>query len=215
LRASFGERLQITHSATVPIKFFATRCHTIVNAANGDPRGLFTDAFIGLTATGQQIISGRTAMLGLENKSSHRFLSYTDGLAVGWQDQLLLVSRVMVGWIFLSSGTLKVLNWPGFADRLITNSGVPAPLAYAAPFIEFVGGLGLVFGLGARYAALALVAFTIAATWTSHRYWIVPIEQKQAQSTQFWKNVAIIGGLLALFVTGPGRFSLDRWLSRR
>jgi len=142
-------------------------------------------------------------------------LSYTDGLATAWQDQLLLVSRVFVGWIFLSSGTLKVLNWSGFADRLITNSGVPAPLAYAAPFIEFFGGLALVLGFASRYAALALIAFTIAATWTSHRYWLVPIEQKQQQSTQFWKNVAIIGGQLALFVAGPGRFSLDRWLSRR
>ena len=70
-------------------------------------------------------------------------------------------------------------------------------------------------GLASRYAAVALIAFTIAATWTSHRFWIFPAEQKQAQSTQFWKNVTIIGGLLALFVTGPGRFSLDRWLSKR
>lgn len=155
-------------------------------------------------------------MLGFgKEQSSHHYLSYADGMAALWQDWLLLVSRVLVGWIFLSSGSLKVLNWSGFADRLITNSGVPAPLAYAAPFIEFLGGLALVLGFASRYAALALIAFTIAATWTSHRYWIVPIEQKQAQSTQFWKNVAIIGGILALFVTGPGRFSLDRWLSKR
>lgn len=154
-------------------------------------------------------------MLGFGDKrSSHRYLSYTDGIATGWQDQFLLLARVLAGWIFLSSGWGKVMNWSGFADRLISQE-VPTPLAYAAPLIEFVGGLALVLGFGARYAALALVAFTIAATWTSHRFWIFPIEQKQAQSTQFWKNVAIIGGLLALFVSGPGRFSLDRWLSRR
>ena len=153
-------------------------------------------------------------MLQFENRSSHRLLSYTDSLAAAWQDQLLLVSRILVGWIFLSSGTLKVLNWAGFADRLITRD-VPAPLAYAAPLIEFLGGLALVAGVGTRYGALALVAFTIAATWISHRYWIVPIEQRQTQSTQFWKNVAIIGGLLALFVTGPGRFSIDRCINMR
>ena len=155
-------------------------------------------------------------MLGFGNKqSSHRLLSYADNLAIAWQDQLLLVSRILVGWIFLSSGWGKVWNWSGFADRLITNSSVPAPLAYSAPFIEFFGGLALVLGLASRYAALALIAFTIAATWTSHRYWIFALDQQRAQSTQFWKNATIVGGLLAVFVTGPGRFSLDLWLSKR
>ena len=154
-------------------------------------------------------------MLGFGNdRSSHRHLSYADGLATAWQDQILLVSRLLVGWIFLSSGWGKVLNWSGFADRLIAGN-VPAPLAYAAPILEFAGGLALTLGFATRYAALALILFTIAATWTSHRFWIYPAEQFQAQKTQFLKNVTIIGGLLALFVTGPGRFSLDRWLSKR
>lgn len=154
-------------------------------------------------------------MLGFGDKhSSHRYLSYTDSIAAGWQDQFLLVARVMAGWIFLSSGWGKVMNWSGFADRLITQA-VPAPLAYTAPILEFLGGLALVLGFASRYAALALFVFTIAATWTSHRYWIFPAEQRQTQSTQFWKNIAIMGGLLALFVSGPGRFSLDRWLSKR
>jgi putative oxidoreductase len=158
---------------------------------------------------------GELVMLGLgDNRSSHRYLSYTDGIAVAWQDFLLLVARVLSGWIFLSSGWGKVMNWSGFADRLVTRE-VPAVLAYAAPLVEFVGGLALVVGIGARYGALALIAFTIAATWISHRFWTFPIDQRQAQSTQFWKNLAIIGGLFALFVTGPGRLSLDRWLSKR
>src|SRR5690349_8794713 len=109
-------------------------------------------------------------MLGFgEGRSSHRYLSYTDRLATAWQDQLLLVSRLLVGWIFLSSGWGKVLNWSGFADRLIAGN-VPTPLAYAAPILEFVGGLALTLGIGTRYAALALIVFTIAATWTSHRF---------------------------------------------
>ena len=73
----------------------------------------------------------------------------------------------------------------------------------------------LMMAFGARYGALMLIAFTIVATWTSHLFWTFPEEQQRQQSTQFWKNVSMIGGLLALFVTGPGRFSVDRWLSRR
>lgn len=154
-------------------------------------------------------------MFGFNDKrSSHRYLSYTDGIAMAWQDFLLLVARVLVGWIYLQSGWSKLWNVSGFATGL-TRRGVPEILAYLAPFVEFIGGLALALGVGARYAALLLIAFTIAATWTSHLYWTFPPEQQRTQSTQFWKNVTMMGGLLALFVAGPGRFSIDRWLSGR
>ncbi len=154
-------------------------------------------------------------MLGFDNnRSSHRYLSYTDRFAVAWVDQLLLVARVIAGWIFMQSGFSKVMDPAGFAGRLVPR-GVPEWLGLLAPFVEFIGGIMLVLGIGARYGALLLIAFTIAATWISHRFWIFPEAQQRQQSTQFWKNVSMIGGLLALFVTGPGRFSLDRWMSRR
>ena len=154
-------------------------------------------------------------MLGFgNNRSSHRYLSYTDGIATAWQDHLLLVARVLAGWIYLQSGFTKVLDPATFAARLVPR-GVPEWLGLIAPFIEFFGGLMLVLGVGTRYAALMLIAFTIAATWISHTFWTYPEAQRSQQFTQFWKNVTMTGGLLALFVTGPGRFSLDRWLSKR
>lgn len=153
-------------------------------------------------------------MLGTGNYSSHRYLSYADGVAMTGQDFFLLVARVLLGMIFLTSGWGKVLGVSGFAANQMAN-GVPAVLAYAAPFIEFLAGLGLILGLATRYSALALIAFTVAATWIAHRYWIFPPEQQRMQSGQFWKNVTIIGGLVALFAAGPGRFAVDRWLSRR
>ena len=154
-------------------------------------------------------------MLGFDdNRSSHPYLSYTDRLAVGWPDQLLLVARVLVGWTYLQSGFGKVLDPVGFAARIVPR-GVPEWLGLIAPFVEFIGGLMLVLGIGARYGALLLIAFTIAASYTSHLFWTFPEEQQRQQSIQFFKNATMMGGLLALFVTGPGRFSLDRWLSRR
>jgi uncharacterized membrane protein YphA (DoxX/SURF4 family) len=33
--------------------------------------------------------------------------------------------------------------------------------------------------------------------------------------SSFWKNMAMIGAMLALFVTGPRRLSVDRFLARR
>ena len=36
-----------------------------------------------------------------------------------------------------------------------------------------------------------------------------------AQYNNFLKNLAILGGALVLFVTGPGRFSIDRMLAKK
>ncbi len=155
-------------------------------------------------------------MLGLDNqRSSHRYLSYADGIAVAWQDFLLLVARVLAGWIYLQSGTGKIMDPVSVATGL-TRRGVPDILAYMAPFVEFFGGLALVTGFAMRYAALLLILFTIIATWISHTFWTFPEgAPRNQQFTQFWKNVTMTGGLLALFVAGPGRFSIDGWLRRR
>jgi putative oxidoreductase len=155
-------------------------------------------------------------MLGFGNKrSSHRYLSYADGIAAAWQDQLLLVARVLAGWIYLQSGFGKIMD-PVTVATGLTRRGVPEILAYMAPFVEFFGGLALVLGCATRYAALLLILFTIIATWISHTFWTFPEgAPRNQQFTQFWKNVTMTGGLLALFVTGPGRFSIDRWLSKR
>ena len=38
---------------------------------------------------------------------------------------------------------------------------------------------------------------------------------RTANAINFYKNISIIGGLLLLYVTGPGRYSLDAMLGAR
>jgi putative oxidoreductase len=153
-------------------------------------------------------------MNGLSDKpSSHRFLSYADAVATTWRDALLLVARILVGLIYLQSGWAKLADIPGLAAGLARH-GVPLFLGYLAPVVEFFGGLALILGFATRYTALLMILFTAAATWTSHRYWLAPAAQQARQFTQFWKNVTMIGGLLALFVASGGRYSLDGLLRR-
>ena len=145
--------------------------------------------------------------------SSHPYLSYTDRLASAWYDFLLLLGRVLLGWIFVQSGWGKLLNISGFATGM-SNRGVPTFLGYLAPFIEFFGGLAFLLGLATRYSALLMMLFVLAATWISHRYWTMPEPQKTQNTLQFWKNVSILGGLLTVFTVGGGHLSIDRFLRR-
>ena len=144
-------------------------------------------------------------------ESSHPLLSRADGLAASTADALLLVGRVLLGWLFLASSAGiggKLWNHAGFIVYL-KSLGAPAP-----EFWSWIGA-ALVLGVGTRYAALLCALFLIAATALAHRYWEYPAAQMGNQYNHFLKNLAVFGGALILFVAGPGRFSIDRMLSKR
>jgi putative oxidoreductase len=154
-------------------------------------------------------------------ESSRRFLvpalTRVDGFAVEYQDVLLLIGRILIGWIFVQSSLGKLMDINAFAASLGRN-GVPEPtlFAYIGALVEFLGGLALLTGLATRYAAVLMILFVIVATLISHRYWqFADAAQRHAQEINFYKNLAIIGGILCLFVTAGGRLSIDGLLHRR
>lgn len=147
------------------------------------------------------------------NPSSHRYLCYADGIAAMWQDFLLLAGRILMGWIFFQSGWGKIGDIAGYA-RSFPRRGLPEWLAYVSVPTEFFGGLFLILGFATRYTLVVMLIFTIVASFSSHAYWSSPEAQRTAQATNFWKNVAIMGGLIVLFVSSAGRLSIDRLLSR-
>ena len=146
--------------------------------------------------------------------SSHPLLSYADGVAVLWQDFLLLVGRVMIGWIFFQSGWGKLFNITG-VGKTFPQRGLPEWMAYISVPSEFFGGLFLLLGFATRYTTIVMLIFTIVATFSSHAYWSVPDAQRVNQATHFWKNISMMGGIVVLFVRAAGRFSLDNWLRAR
>jgi putative oxidoreductase len=146
--------------------------------------------------------------------SSHELLSYADRIAAVWQDFLLLVGRILLGWIFFQSGWNKLGIIPTYA-KSFPRRGLQEWMAYVSVPAEFVGGLFLILGFATRYTILVLLFFMIVASFSSHAYWSVPDAQRANQSGHFWKNVSMTGGLIILFVTTAGRFSLDRILFRR
>ena len=146
--------------------------------------------------------------------SSSSWLTGADGLAAAWQDFLLLVGRVLLGWIFISSGWRKLMDIPAFVTTM-PRRGLPDFLGYVAPPVEFIGGLCLVLGFATRYASLVMLLFVIIASFSSHRYWAADAAQYANQSSHFWKNVSMKGGLVLLFIIGAGRYAIDAMLLRR
>jgi putative oxidoreductase len=131
-------------------------------------------------------------------------------------DTFLLVGRLLIAALFLTAGIPKALQGygGGFAQYLGT-LGVPYPeiIGVVAVAIEVLVPIALILGVFPRISALLLIAFVVAATGLAHRFWEFPegrelVRQWTAQQSSFLKNVAIIGGLLFYYVSGPGAFAL-------
>ncbi len=121
----------------------------------------------------------------------------------------LLLLRLVIG------GHPAVMTWDNvtswarmleFRDFL-AHHGFAFPLACAVVSVaaQFVGGLMLVVGLHARWAALVLAFNFVVA--------IVMVDAKAAYPAAF-PALALVAGALCLAFTGPGRLSLDAWLRR-
>jgi len=139
-----------------------------------------------------------------------------DHVAMRTGDICALIGRVLLGWIFLMGGWSKLTNIGGFVGYL-TSLHMPAPgfWGWVGVIVELVVGFALVFGVAARYGAVLGFIFVIVATAIAHRYWEYPAAQQLGQYINFMKNIAIMGGMVLLFSTGAGRFSVDGWLKRR
>jgi putative oxidoreductase len=157
----------------------------------------------------------RTTVSRSSRSAGHLIVSRADELAARGRDSALLLARIALALIFIPSGFGKLMSLDGFAAQLLAQ-GVPFARVVApiAATVEFVGSVALLLGLTTRYAALLLALFTLMAAIVSHRFWSLPSDAARGQQINFMKNIAMIGGFFALFVSGAGRFSLD-WLMRR
>jgi putative oxidoreductase len=123
----------------------------------------------------------------------------------------VLTARILLALMFLLAGLSKFAGLDGTAGY-IASKGLPMAglLAFGTAALEVGGALLLIVGWKARWAALALAAFTLMASVLFHNYWAMPADQQMMQQLMFMKNLAVVGGLLTLFAFGPGSLSLDQ-----
>ena len=126
------------------------------------------------------------------------------------QNSLNLAARVLFAVLFLPAGISKLTGFAGTVGY-IASVGLPLPGlgAVLALAVEILGSAALVAGFGTRIAALALALFTLVASFFFHAYWAAPAEQAFVVQLLFVKNIAVVGGLLALAASGAGDWSVD------
>ena len=133
-----------------------------------------------------------------------------------------LVGRIFLAAIFVYSGLGKITHMGAFmaaTSAHFARAGIPPNLAqsglYASAAIELGGGLLMIAGLKARWAALIIFLWLIPVTLIFHVADYYQAAQQHEvngmviQQIMYLKNLAMMGGLLILAAMGPGRLSID------
>lgn len=121
---------------------------------------------------------------------------------------LARTGRMLLSVIFLVTGISKITGWSGSIDYMQAN-GIGEPwtpiLLAAALVIELACGIALLIGFRERAAALLLVLYLIPVTLVLHSFWEAAAADVMSERIAFLKNLAIMGGLLAVYAEAPVR----------
>jgi putative oxidoreductase len=127
-----------------------------------------------------------------------------------FENVLNLLGRIAIAALFLPAGLNKLMGVEG-TTGYFASLGLPAVviLVWVVIAIEVLGGIALILGYRTRLVAIALAVFTLLASIAGHAFWAAPADAAFIAQLLFFKNIAVIGGLLVLASSGAGSISID------
>jgi len=128
----------------------------------------------------------------------------------GINDELILAARLLLTALFLIFGWRKLRDFSGTVSQMV-QLGVPMPALAAgvATFMELPVAFAVAVGAFTRASALLMFFYTLGTALIGHRYWTITGADRVDSMDGFYKNLAIMGGFLLLFMTGAGKYSID------
>jgi putative oxidoreductase len=132
--------------------------------------------------------------------------------------------RILFAVLFIYSGATKLFGIAATSDfiaakvvipalivpyttQLETMTGMSTPqmLAIAIGVFEIIAGLMIALNFGARFFAILLIFFVVAATYYFHDFWNQSPPENAKSLVDALKNLSIIGALF--MIAGYGRTS--------
>lgn len=125
-------------------------------------------------------------------------------------DVLILAARLLLATLFLIFGWRKLMDFSGTVSQMVQLKA-PAPVltAAVATFMELPVAFAIAVGALTRPLALLMFLYTLGTALIGHRFWTEKETERVDSMDSFFKNLSIMGGFLLLFVTGPGKYSID------
>jgi putative oxidoreductase len=131
-------------------------------------------------------------------------------------DYVQALGRILISAVFIVFGYLQFTHIGNYAANaaIIKFSGQiggvlsPTVIAYLIATVDLLGGILILIGYQTRLASIVLIVFVILTIVYVHHFWTMTGAARAANQANFYKNLAIIGGLLFLINAGPGRCAL-------
>ena len=136
--------------------------------------------------------------------------------------------RVLFAVLFIYSGATKLFGIAATADFIASKVAIPALVApytqqleamAGMPFMqllaisigafETIAGLMIALNFGARFFAILLIFFLLAATFYFHDFWNQPAPDNAKTLVDALKNLSLIGALFIIAGYGRGPRGLE------
>ena len=75
--------------------------------------------------------------------------------------------------------------------------------------------LKILVGYQTRWVSIVLIVFVALTCVLVHHFWDMEGPARAANQGNFYKNLALIGALLLIYVNGPGTCSLEHRFSKK
>ena len=140
----------------------------------------------------------------------------------------IIFGRVLFAVLFIYSGATKLFGIAATADFIAAKVTIPALVApytqqletmAGMPFMqllaisigafEIISGLMIALNFGARFFAILMIFFVLAATFYFHDFWNQPAPENAKTLIDALKNLSIIGALFIIAGYGRGPRGLD------
>lgn len=117
-------------------------------------------------------------------------------------------ARVLIASYFLAQGLGLIID-PNSMGQFMAISSVPDYLRWPNTGFELLASLAILVGFQTRMAAALLALYLF---WSSFILNYIP--GNPVAIGAFWRDLAIIGGLLMIFSHGRGCYALDNLLQK-
>jgi len=122
------------------------------------------------------------------------------------KEKIIFLARIFLALLFIITGYEKVI---GFQNTVSSIQGLGSLfstfatlLALGAIVFEIAGGLMVLIGWKTKVGSAMLMIFLILATLMYHI--------GEGHLHPFLSNLAVLGGLMLIYVCGPGDYSMDK-----
>ncbi|WP_083264374.1 DoxX family protein [Pseudohongiella acticola] len=125
-------------------------------------------------------------------------------------------SRIILAIYFFLPGMMKFTQYDMHVDYMASHGMFWIPFfLILSGLIQVGGSAALLVGYRVPLVAFVLAGLTFVISLVMHDFWTMEAGLQQSHETQnFFKNMGIMAGLLALSGAGAGAFSLDNRKAR-